>query len=241
MKSIEIRQARPRDAAAILELQHVCYPLLSTVAAWRREHLDRHQHNFPQGQFVAVDGPRIVGHCATFITRSEVALRPHTFREITHRGTFDGHDPNGDTLYGAEIMVHPEYRRQGTAKRFYETRFELVRSLGLHYFVAGGRLPGFDDHRAQLSIEAYVEAVLAGTLKDRVLSPQLRSGLRYRGLLPDYLNDPRSRNYASLLVWENPDWQRSRSGAPRGMRRRVNGKLSSQLRAGARPRGSRPR
>lgn len=163
---------------------------------------------------VAQEGGRIVGFSACFLTDSKVALEPHTFREITGLGTFQTHRPGGDTLYGAEIMVHPEHRRHGIAKLFYRARFELARRLGVRYFVAGGRIPGYGDHKGRMSAEQYVAKVVSGELADRVLSAQLASGLKVRRILPNYLNDPKSLNYATLLVWENPE------GAPRATAQR---------------------
>jgi len=178
--------------------------VLSKIAQWRPEHLANHQRLFPEGQFVAVEGPRIVGTSSTFITRSDVGFAPHTFRQITARGTFADHDPSGDTLYGAEIMVHPDCRRRGIGSSLYAARFALARRLGLRYFVAGGRLPGYASVRDEMSIDAYVRDVVEGKTSDRVLSAQLRSGLKVAGILKDYLDDPNSANYATLLVWENP-------------------------------------
>lgn len=205
MPPIEIRTARSEDIPAILQLEVACYPTLSKFAQWQAKHLESHQRVFPEGQFVAVDEGRVVGLCATFITRSDLALQPHTFREITGSGMFATHAPDGDTLYGAEIMVHPDARRQGVARRFYEIRFALVRRLGLRYFAAGGRIPGYLDVQGEVSPEQYVVDVVAGRREDRVLSAQLGSGLRVAGLLPGYLNDPRSGGFATLLVWDNPD------------------------------------
>lgn len=211
MPSLVVRIARPGDIPQMLELQRDCYPVLATIAQWRAEHLASHQRNFPEGQFVADAGGRVVGYCATLRVPSGIALQPHTFREITGRGTFDTHDPAGDVLYGAEIMVHPDYRRRGIAKRFYQVRFDLVRRSGIRYFAAGGRMPGFAEHRHRMDADSYVRAVVAGRLTDRTLTAQLRSGLEVRGVLPEYLTDPKSGNYATLLVWENP---RSPARAP---------------------------
>lgn len=202
---IVVRPVKPSDIPKILDLQPICYPLLSTFATWKEPHLLAHFRHFPEGQFVAAEGRRIVGHSASFVTRSTLALAPHTFRDITRSGTFDGHDPKGDTLYGGEIMVHPDYRRQGVGGKFYERRFELARRLGLRYFVAGGRIPGFEDYRDRMSARAYVREVVEGRLKDRVLSSQMRAGLRVADVLPRYLTDPRSGDFATLLIWENPD------------------------------------
>jgi hypothetical protein len=56
-----------------------------------------------------------------------------------------------------------------------------------------------------MSIERYVASVLRGEIVDRTLTPQVAVGLCVRSILQDYINDPNSGNYASLLAWENPD------------------------------------
>lgn len=204
---IRIRQAKPSDIPALIELQHACYPTLSKIALWREDHLLSHQRHFPEGQLVADLDGTIVGYCAGFLVRGSEALRPHTFREITGRGTFDTHVPDGDALYGAEIMVHPDHRRRGAGRAFYRARFELIRRRNLRYFVAGGRMPGYAAVKSRLSAEDYVREVVAGRREDRVMSVQIKSGLRVAGLMPDYLSDPNSENYATLLVWENPEYR----------------------------------
>jgi hypothetical protein len=51
-----------------------------------------------------------------------------------------------------------------------------------------------------MSPEEYVARVLKGELKDKVLTSQVRAGFEVRGILRGYLDDPRSRNFATLLV-----------------------------------------
>lgn len=59
---------------------------------------------------------------------------------------------------------------------------------------------GIFEYAARLSPEAYVEKVIAGEIRDRVLGSQLRACFRVEGILRDYLVDARSGNYATLLV-----------------------------------------
>lgn len=40
-------------------------------------------------------------------------LRHHTWSGITDSGYFTNHDVRGDTLYGADVYVHPEARGKG--------------------------------------------------------------------------------------------------------------------------------
>lgn len=217
MAIAKIRVARLEDVPGIRRLEAKSYPTLSTVNRWGEGHLVSHQKNFPDGQFVADLEGVVVGHCATFITRSELALKPHTFREITGHGTFNTHDASGDALYGAEIMVDPDLRRRGIGRRFYRHRFDLVRAKDLHYFLAGGRLPGYARASKRLTIEEYTKEVVEGKKRDRVLTTQLSAGLTFRGVLPNYLTDPHSLNYAALLVWENPDYQPPTTPISRGI------------------------
>ena len=173
---------------------------MSTIAVWRDVHLRQHIDVFAEGQVVAENDRRLVGHSASFRIQSNVALQPHTFREITGNGTFSTHDSQGNALYGAEIMVHPDSRRTGIAARFYDYRFELMKRLGIRYFIAGGRIPGYAVLKGKLTPQEYVDDVVSGYRADRVLTPQLRSGLRVHAILPNYLNDPNSDNFATLLV-----------------------------------------
>lgn len=232
---VEVRAAEAADVPGILAIQPVCYPNLSRISRWDERHLRRHQANFPEGQLVGVEGDQVVAASASFITTAAAAFRPHTFREITQAGTFDSHDPSGSVLYGAEIMVLPEFRGLGIARRIYEERYRLVSALGLDCFAAGGRVPGFSDVKDSISIEQYVEEVVEGKRVDRVLTTQLHNGLRVVGILPDYLNDPKSCNYAALLLWDNPEvksmaaaiGERSSEGVPMGA-----GSSRSGMRAG---------
>ncbi|MCB0127868.1 MAG: GNAT family N-acetyltransferase, partial [Caldilineaceae bacterium] len=73
--------------------------------------------------------------------------------------------------------------------------------------VAGGLIPGYADHKSTLSVQAYVDQVVAGELFDPTLSFQLRSGFRVRGLIRDYIEDSASDNWATLIEWVNPDWE----------------------------------
>jgi hypothetical protein len=78
-------------------------------------------------------------------------------------------------------------------------------ALRLAHVVAGGRLWGYTDVADRMSAHEYVALVVKGELHDRVLSSQLRAGFAVRNLLAGYLHDWRSRHFATLLEWMNPD------------------------------------
>jgi len=52
-----------------------------------------------------------------------------------------------------------------------------------------------------------------GARIDRVLNSQLKAGFVVRGILPRYLPDPKSCDFASLLEWVNPGVEGRRPAA----------------------------
>jgi predicted amidohydrolase/predicted GNAT family acetyltransferase len=136
---------------------------------------------------------------------------------VTDSGYFTNHDPSADTLYGADVYVHPDARGQGVGAALYEARRQLCRRLNLRRILAGGRLWNYDEHANQMSPEEYAQRVAAGELHDLVLSFQLHQGFVLRGVMPHYLHDPKSHNHSSLIEWLNPDYKALLKG-PRKVR-----------------------
>ena len=58
-----------------------------------------------------------------------------------------------------------------------------------------------------MSADEYAKKVVVGELKDSVLSFQLKNGFRFIKILPNYLYDKRSLNYASFVEWVNPQYR----------------------------------
>jgi predicted amidohydrolase/GNAT superfamily N-acetyltransferase len=205
-----LRLARFDDIDALVQLNKDCFPLLAEEnVLWNRTQLENHQRVFPEGQFVVEIGGRVVGAAAALVVRLGLdQYRPHTYAGITDGGYFHNHDPQGDTLYGADVYVHPDFRGMGVGHQLYEGRRLLCRKLNLRRVVAGGRLDGYAEHAARFIPEEYVAQVEAGNIHDRVLSFQLREGFVVHGVLRNYVRDPRSKNCAALVEWRNPGHRR---------------------------------
>ena len=62
----------------------------------------------------------------------------------------------------------------------------------------------FANFKDRISVQEYVDRVVAGDLQDSTLSFQLGQGFVVRGLLEDYIEDAASDNWATLIVWTNP-------------------------------------
>lgn len=206
---VKVRPAERADIPAIVALNRAAYPTLAEDnVVWGEKHLLKHLEIFSRGQLVAEVGKRIVGAASSLIVNlGQDPLRHHTWSGITDSGFFNNHDPNGDTLYGADVCTHPDARGQGVGHALYEARRLLCRQMNLRRILAGGRLWGYSDYADKMSVEEYAHRVVQGEIRDLVLSFQLREGFQFKGVMPHYLTDKRSHNFSSLIEWINPDYK----------------------------------
>jgi GNAT superfamily N-acetyltransferase len=202
-----IRNTLPADIPKVVGLQKESFPFLARYGnIWHPEELQSHLRIFPQGQFVAVepDGT-LVGSASTLIVSLDPEYAEHTWKEITADGIFTNHNPEGDSLYGADISTHPKYRHEGIGKMLYNTRKQLVRKLNLRRMIGGGRLFNYCEFAGRMSALEYAQRVVKGELRDPVLSFELDNEFKFIKILPNYLDDVRSLNNASFIEWLNPN------------------------------------
>ena len=202
---LAVRRATAADVPRLVEMNHAAYPeLVEANVVWSAEQLHGHLARFPEGQLVAVLDGAIMGAISTFVVPpSRDPMAQHTWLDITDDGTFASHDRRGDTLYLADVYVDPTAWGKRVGETLYSAMRDTCRALGLRRVVAGGRLWGYHEYAGAMTAEEYVESVLRGDIRDRVLGSQLKAGFKVRGILVGYLRDPRSSDYATLLEWVN--------------------------------------
>ena len=206
MPQIVYRRMRLSDVHNVQALEAAAFPGIPPDKYWKDDMLEAHVRIFPEGQFVAEIDGWLIGSATSLRVPFAKAIKPHKWREITGGGYLTTHDPKGDAIYLTEIMVHPDARRSGVGKRLYRMRQDLARELNVRALVTGGRIPGYHRHAKEMSAVEYVKTIIRGDRADRTLSPQLSSGFTVAGVMPEYITDPKSLNWATLLVWWNLDW-----------------------------------
>ena len=207
MSSITIDTIKPKYATPLAELQRICFPTLGHHELMQEAHFIKHCDIFPEGEFVALLDETVVGLGSGFFIDFDFEHADHTFNEVIAGGYYTNHQPDGAYYYGADISVHPDYRGRGIGRMLYQARKELVQRTNRKGIVAGGVLPGYPNYRQTHTIQAYVAEVVAGQLFDPTLSMQLRNGFVVRGLLENYIEDSNSDNWATLIYWENREYQ----------------------------------
>ncbi len=203
---VKVRNTIKNDIPKIIDLQKQSFPYLAKYGnIWKTEELESHLEIFPEGQFIAVepDGT-IVGSASTLIVSLDPEYKEHTWIDITANGMFTSHSYDGDSLYGADISSHPKYRHEGIGGMLYEARKELAIKMNVRRMIAGGRLFNYCEYADKMSALEYAEKVIRRELRDPVLSFELDNGFNFIKILPDYLDDVRSLNYASFIEWLNP-------------------------------------
>lgn len=204
-REIEIVNLAPQYFAALEQLQRICYPTLADHELMNVDMFESQYRIFPEGQFVVLDQGKVIGQGSGFFIDFDFDHPQHTFKEICAGFYFTNHDPHGAWYYGADISVHPDYRGRGIGKMLYHARKTLCRTAHRRGIVGGGVLPGYAQYKQQMSIQEYVDKVVASELSDPTLSFQLKSGFHVRGLIDGYIEDSASDNWATLIVWENPE------------------------------------
>lgn len=202
---ITTRKWRLEDIPAIIECSRAAYKDYTEEYIYTPRHYEMQFAAFPQGQFVAVHGKRIIGYATSLIVNIDDEFW-YDVDELTGAGTFSTHNPDGDTLYGADIAVHPDFRRRGVAEMLYKRRRSLLKKYNLRRMIAYGRIPGYREYAGRMTAEQYVEKVKSGELRDQALNLHLKAGYEVRKVQLDITVDRSSLNYSTFLVMENPDF-----------------------------------
>jgi len=202
-----VRQMTLNDIPAVIELQKRAFP---GQQPWKAEQLVRHLEVFSEGQMVVVDpADNVIGSSSSLLIDWDDYAESANWSSITGQGTFDTHNPLGKTLYGADMGVDPNARRQGIGTFLYDARKDLIRERGLKRLLTGGRIPGYSAFANEISAKEYVAEVVAGKRKDPALTFQLGNDLVVLDVVPGYMQDTESAGFATLLEWLNPEYTSS--------------------------------
>ncbi|WP_425555428.1 GNAT family N-acetyltransferase [Hymenobacter koreensis] len=197
-----LRALRKSDFKAVKSIMDKVYSNME--GAWAQDEYNNLLRKFPEGQICIEDNGVVVAAALAIIVQYSDFGDRHTYAKITGNGKFDTHNAEGDTLYGVDVFVDPEYRSLRLGRRLYDARKELCESLNLRAMVAGGRIPGYNQYANEMTPAKYVEMVRNKELTDPILTFQLSNEFHVRKIIRGYLPyDSESKAFATLLEWIN--------------------------------------
>ena len=203
-KKIQVRPITIGDYDQLVQLQLRCFP---GMKPWQREQIESQLKVFPEGQVCIEYDGKIVASSSSLIIDFNLYGEKHSWRDIADAGFIRNHNPEGDTLYGIEVMVDPDFRGMKFARRLYDARKRLTLQMNLMRIVLGGRIPGYAVHAKKMSAREYLDKVIRKELFDPVLTTQLSNGFVLKRLIHSYMDsDKESMGYATLLEWTNIDY-----------------------------------
>lgn len=202
-ETIEVRLLTAEDYKDLKESMVSAYADMQG-SYWREGTIQRLIELFPEGQIAVTVNGKVVGCALSIIVDYEKYGDDHTYEQITGYYTFSTHNPKGDTLYGIEVFVNPDYRGKRLARRLYDVRKVLCERLNLEGIVAGGRIPNYEKYAEQLTPREYIEKVRDKEIYDPTLTFQFSNDFIVKKILRNYLPmDQASKGFATLLQWYN--------------------------------------
>ncbi|MCA9182682.1 MAG: GNAT family N-acetyltransferase, partial [Planctomycetales bacterium] len=154
---ILVRPLTIDDYDELRAMAEICFPGIPPLT---REQLESQLTIFPQGQLaVEIDG-RLAASASSLVLEYSANMEWHNWKVIADGGFIRNHNPKGDTLYGIEIMVHPDFRGMKLSRRLYDARKQICRDKNLARFIIAGRIPGYHQHADKLSASQYIDGVL---------------------------------------------------------------------------------
>ncbi|MDQ1296026.1 MAG: hypothetical protein QG611_4 [Bacteroidota bacterium] len=201
LKKIKVRLITQGDYEKVVQLQLRCF---QNMKPWKKEQFNKIIETYPDGQVCIDYGGKIIASSCSLIIDSNKYSETSSWHEYTDNGYIQNHEPDGDTLYGMEIMVDPDYRNMKLSRRLYDWRKRMTVTKNLKRIAIGGRLPNYHLYHDKMDVYEYVSAVTDKKIFDPVLTAQLANGFSLKKILPDYLpNDKESCGYATYLEWTN--------------------------------------
>jgi predicted amidohydrolase/GNAT superfamily N-acetyltransferase len=199
---IKIRNLEKQDYPQLKLLMDQIYKDIG--GSWPEHTIFKLIDDLPEGQICVVDHDHIIGVALSVQVDYHQFSNPHTYDDLISKRETILNNPDGDALYGLDVLIHPDYRGYRLGRRLYEARKELCRQHNLRAILAGGRIPNYHEHADTMSPAEYFEAVKNKRIYDPILTFQLSNDFQVTRLLKQYLpEDEKSQGYATLLEWRN--------------------------------------
>lgn len=213
IENIELSYLQLNDYQQLKQAMLQAYPQLDDPY-WEKHEITSLLDKFPDGQVVIKVNGQLAGCALSIILDYNKISNAHTYLEITDNYTFDSHSDKGDTLYGIDVFIKPEFRGLRLGRRLYDYRKELCEKMNLRGIAFGGRIPNYHKFSDKLTPKEYIQKVRMKEIQDPVLNFQISNDFHPSKILKAYLEgDTASSDFAVLMEWDNIYYEKPSNNA----------------------------
>ena len=198
--AVRVREARLADYTAVRGLQ-----IRAGAAACTLRQFESRLRGFPAGQMVAVCDGHVVGYAAALVVDWDMHGNEPTWQAMTGEGFFTTHDPEGATLFGADMVVDASPHAVGAARALLQARRKLCRRLNLRRAVVTPALAGYSKIADRLTPEQFATRIVWGDVLEPMWGFLANQGFQFCGMLRGFTPPgDTSCGHAGLFAWLNP-------------------------------------
>ncbi|MCA9623937.1 MAG: hypothetical protein KC731_33170, partial [Myxococcales bacterium] len=104
---VNVRPLTREDYPTVVAMQRRCF---DDMLPWSEEQFESLLAHFPEGQLGIEYEGRLVASSAGLLVDFDDYDDWHNWKEISDGGFIRNHNAEGDTFYGIELMVDPDFR-----------------------------------------------------------------------------------------------------------------------------------
>ncbi len=189
------------------EIMQVCFNDLKGQNYSTFEEIEIMSSLYPRGQIICTYKGKLIGANLSRIVPFDRYKENHTQLMCSDQNLFIDDAINGDSVYGLDVFVHPEYRYLKVGKTIVEKFIQNVYEDNFKCMMGISRIPDYIQYKNELTCEEYVQKILKGELVDKVLNFHLKCDAQIININPNFNpDDEASDGYGVLLSYPNDNY-----------------------------------
>ncbi len=205
-KSITIRNYCSIHYEEVKALMQACFADMGAIYSTQEE-LELLSSLYPQGQILFfADDELIAANFSRIVPFQKYKLQ-HTQFDCANLDCFLDDALNGDSVYGLDVIVKPEYQCGKIGKQIVKEFLDRVFSDNFNYMLGISRIVNYHKYADAMSALDYAEEVKVRRINDPVLGFHFSYGCEIIGDSP-YFNpaDEASAGEGIIIGVKNPDY-----------------------------------
>lgn len=212
--NLSFRLYEPQDYESVKRIMIECYADLGGAYATEEE-LNLLSHLYQRGQIVCLLDDKIIGGTTSRIVPYDVYSQPHSLATCANLDLYESDAMNGDSVYGLDVFVMPEYQNLRIAKQVVEILNKHIFEDNFRFYMGTSRLVNYAEYADKMSIKEYTAKVKNREIYDMALTFHLKNGVEFINENPNFCKeDIKSAGHGVIIGVPNPSFDPERAIYP---------------------------